>query len=182
MPNQKSSTKGKGSQVSGGLVVLIIIVVVAIATAAFILIRQNQSKAEFTILGGDQSVLVLLHDNQDGSYNARYDGASPAQIDSLQVMLAGEILHVDVASVALQTDTQQVVLNNNNVQEGESFVLNPGDEFKVVVTYLGQTIGYNYMYGFRITSTNNDKTTTTDVIDPDYSSTNPDTNFLVNVK
>lgn len=182
MSNQKSSKKNKGSQVSGSVVALIVIVVLVIAGAAYMLYRQNQSKSQYTITDGDKSVLVLLQDTQDATYTARYDGSAPSQINALQVMLAGEILHVDVDSVMLQSDTQQVTLKNNNVQQGESFTLNPGDEFKVIVTYLGQTIGYNYMYGFRITSTISSRTSTVDVIDPDYSTTNPDNNFLVNVK
>ena len=36
------------------------------------------------------------------------------------------------------------------VPQGTVIILDPGEEFNVRVTYLAQTMGGNYMYGFRI--------------------------------
>jgi len=67
------------------------------------------------------------------------------------VMLAPETLHVSVTEVALVRGDEEVVLEKTSiVPEGTKFTLQPGDIFDVRVTFLGRTIGGNWLYGFRI--------------------------------
>jgi hypothetical protein len=103
------------------------------------------------MLGGDEQLLVLLRNERDGNYQVRYEGREPAELQSLHVMLGGQILHVDVKQVAVVHNGQEVILEGNGtLPEGSQIILAPDDEFDVRATFLGQTLGGNYMYGFRI--------------------------------
>lgn len=105
----------------------------------------------FVHLGGDEQLLVLLRNEKDGNYQVRYEGREPVELQSLHAMLGGQILHVDVKQVAITHNVQEVILEGDgSLPEGSQIILAPNDEFNVRVTYLGQTLGGNYMYGFRI--------------------------------
>lgn len=105
----------------------------------------------FAMVSGDDQLVVLLRGEKDGHYQVKYEGRNPTELNSLQVMLGGQILHVDIKQVTIIHNGQEVVLEGNGtLPEGAQLNLNPGDEFEVQVTYLGQTLGGNYMYGFRI--------------------------------
>ena len=105
----------------------------------------------FIMMGGDEQLLVLLRNEKDGHYQVQYDGRNPAELNSLHVMLGGQILHVDIKQVVIVHNGQEIILEGNGtLPEGSQLILAPGDEFEVQVTYLGQTLGGNYMYGFRI--------------------------------
>ena len=125
-------------------------------TAALILIGTLIScsvvnPTPFVNLGGDEQLLVLLRNEKDGNYQVRYEGRGPAELQSLHVMLGGQILHVDVKQVAITHNDQEVILEGDgSLPEGSQIVIAPNDEVNVRVTYLGQTLGGNYMYGFRI--------------------------------
>ena len=105
----------------------------------------------FEMMGGDEQVLVLLRSEEDGTYQVRYEGRDQTELRSLKVMLGGQILHVDIHRVTLLHDGREILLEGDGtLPEGTQVVLSPGEEFDVKVTYLGQTLGGNYMYGFRI--------------------------------
>jgi hypothetical protein len=105
----------------------------------------------FIMMGGDEQLLVLLRSEKDGQYQVQYDGRNPTELNSLHVMLGGQILHVDIKQVVILHNGQEVILEGNGtLPQGSQLILTPGDEFEVRVTYLGQTLGGNYMYGFRI--------------------------------
>ncbi|UCE00151.1 MAG: hypothetical protein JSV42_05375 [Chloroflexota bacterium] len=105
----------------------------------------------FAMLGGDQELVVLLRNEKDGNYQVRYEGRSATELQSLHVMLGGQILHVDVKQVTIIHGDQEVTLEGNGaLPAGTQVILDPQDEINVRVTYLGQTLGGNYMYGFRI--------------------------------
>ena len=105
----------------------------------------------FIMMGGDEQLLVLLRNEKDGHYQVQYDGRNPAELNSLHVMLGGQILHVDIQQVVIVDNGQEVILEGNGtLPEGSQLILAPGDEIEVRVSYLGQTLGGNYMYGFRI--------------------------------
>ena len=105
----------------------------------------------FAMMGGDDQLVVLLRNEKDGNYMVRYEGRNPAELFSLHVMLGGQILHVDVKQVALIHNGQEIILEGDGtLPTGSQLILSPGDELEVRVTYLGQTLGGNYMYGFRI--------------------------------
>lgn len=105
----------------------------------------------FEMVGGDEQVFVLLRNEEVGNYQIRYEGRNQTDLRSLKVMLGGQILHADVQKVAILHEGQEIMLEGDGtLPEGSQIVLSPSDEFDVKVTYLGQTPGGNYMYGFRI--------------------------------
>ena len=105
----------------------------------------------FVMVGGDEQLLVLLRNDKDGHYQVRYEGRKPAELHSLHVMLGGQILHVDVVQVAIIQGENEVILKGDaTLPEGSQVILEPGEEFEVRVTFHGQSLGGNYMYGFRI--------------------------------
>ncbi len=107
----------------------------------------------FAMVGGDEQLLVLLRNEKDGHYQVRYEGRQPSELHSLHVMLGGQILHVDVVQVAIIQGESIVILEGDGkLPEGSQILLAPDEEFEVRVTYLGQTLGGNYMYGFRTVS------------------------------
>ena len=105
----------------------------------------------FVMVGGDEQLLVLMRNDKDGFYQVRYEGNKPAELHSLHVMLGGQILHVDIVHVVIIQGENEVILNGDGtLPEGSQVIFEPGEEFDVRVTYHGQTLGGNYMYGFRI--------------------------------
>ena len=105
----------------------------------------------FVMVGGDEQLLVLLRNEKDGNYQVRYEGREPTELNSLKVMLGGQILHVDVQQVVIVLNDQEIVLEPDGaVPANAQVTLAPEDEFDVRVTYKAQTLGGNYMYGFRI--------------------------------
>jgi len=105
----------------------------------------------FAMVGGDEQLLVLLRNDKDGHYQVRYEGRQPTELHSLHVMLGGQILHVDVVQVAIIQGENIVILEGDGkLPEGAQIFLAPDEEFEVRVTFRGQTLGGNYMYGFRI--------------------------------
>lgn len=123
----------------------VLILIIALTSCSIV------NPTPFVILGGDEQLLVLLRSEKDGNYQVRYEGRQPVELQSLHVMLGGQILHVDVKQVVILHNDQEVILEGNgSLPEGSQIILAPGDEFNVQVTYLGQTLGGNYMYGFRI--------------------------------
>ena len=106
--------------------------------------------APFAMGGGDEQLVVLLRNDKDGHYQVRYEGRQPTELHSLHVMLGGQILHVDVAQVAINQGENIVILEGDGkLPEGSQVFFAPDEEFEVQVTYHGQTLGGNYMYGFR---------------------------------
>lgn len=142
--------------------------VLALVALAFWLVRQNQQAHLFTLERGDDAVVILLRDTEDGVYTVKYNGRQPIEITGIHVMLAGEVLHMDVESVRLEDDTQQVQIEQNQVPEGQSFQVEPGDTFRVRITFSGQTLGYNYMYGFRLAYSEGGRSGTFDLTDKDF--------------
>lgn len=133
-----------------------------------------RNQVPFTIQNGDESIVVLLRNTYDGRYTLEYTGNRPARVESLQVMLAGQILYVDVMEVRLIKGEEVVQVVQNQIIEGEGFELNPKDRFDVQVTFKGQSLApspsatYNYLYGFRITYNDGSGGRTSDVVDEDY--------------
>jgi hypothetical protein len=136
------------------------------------------SGSDFSIQSGDPVVVVLLRDEEPGRYTLTYEGKDPAQIRFLQTMIAGEILHVDVARVILHSGDNAVQLVNNNVPEGQEFHIMPGDNLEIEVVFSGQTLGFNYIHGFRINYDAGGENFTVDVVDPK----SPEYQFLIDVE
>jgi hypothetical protein len=131
---------------------LIMVLVVAIFVLAVgLVIYRVQAQPAFSIQAGDRELLILLRNDQEGFYRLKYDGSRPIELQSLKVMLHGQIIHLDVQQVAIVVDGEQVILaRDGSLPEGRQVALQPGDTLEVRVTYRGQTVGGNYLYGFRI--------------------------------
>ena len=105
----------------------------------------------FVMVTGDEQLVVLMRNDKDGFYQVRYEGRQQTQLQSLHVMLGGQILHVDVVEVAIIQNGAEVILKGDmSIPEGSQVIFQPGEEFEVRVTFHGQSLGGNYMYGFRI--------------------------------
>jgi hypothetical protein len=105
----------------------ILIGVVGILVVVFFLWRSlNEQK--FTLVDGDEQVLVLLRNEADGTYRIRYDGRAPLDLRSLQVMLGGQILHVDVMQIGITKAGEEVVLEpDGQPPQGQLITLSPGE-------------------------------------------------------
>lgn len=137
-----------GSRTSAVLWVVVILIAAIMLSACSVL---NPDK--FVMVSGDEQLVVLLRNEKDGHYQVRFEGRGDTELHSLQVMLGGQILHVDVAQVAIVQAGQEVILNGDGtLPEGSQVVFAPDEEFEVRVTFHGQTLGGNYMYGFRMVS------------------------------
>jgi hypothetical protein len=86
------------------------------------------------------------------------------------VMLAGQVLRVDVRQVAVVHGDQEYVLGGDGrLPEGSELVLEPGEVFDVRVTFRGQSLGGNYLYGFEIGYLDGERERTVQlVLDYDY--------------
>ncbi|RMF43877.1 MAG: hypothetical protein D6755_09855, partial [Anaerolineae bacterium] len=73
-------------------------VMAGIVLLAFLFYRSQQARL-FTLTQGDEALVILLRDTQDGVYTLQYNGRQPVEITGVQTMLAGEILHMDVEGV-----------------------------------------------------------------------------------
>lgn len=141
----RATNTGNGIQ----LWIIIPIVLILLGTGGYLLLERNGVK--FSMVSGEESLVVLIRNEKQGIYRARYEGRRPLNLRSLHVMLAGQILHVDVKQVVLSYQGQEIVLEpDGKLPPGTTLVLPPGAEFEVKVTFLGQSLGGNYMYGFRI--------------------------------
>jgi hypothetical protein len=119
----------------------------------------------FDFVSGDEELVVLIRNQKDGNYRLRYDGRAATDLQSLQVMLGGQVLHVDVGSVVAKLNGQELELESvGSLPAGSQATLNPGDEFDVQVTFYGRTLGGNYMYGFRINTGDESSSEEVDVI------------------
>jgi hypothetical protein len=130
------------------------VLILLILTAAIGITLSSCSildSSPFEIMGGDEQLVVLLRNDKDGQYQVRYEGRQPTELHSLHVMLGGQVLHVDVVQVVIIQGENEVILEGDaTLPEGSQVILEPGEEFDVRVTFRGQSLGGNYMYGFRI--------------------------------
>jgi hypothetical protein len=148
----KRGTTGKSARPQTGVSIWIwigILLVAALGVAVFFVLSQGQSR--FALISGDKQVLVLLRNEKEAVYRIRFEGQQPVELESIKAMLEGQTLHVDVQPLLLVSEGQEYQLGlDGSLPAGASLRLEPGDEFDLRVTYLGQTLGGNYLYGFRI--------------------------------
>lgn len=144
-----------------------LLLLLAVLMISVLLASCNTDQSRFEFFAGDESVIVLLREDDLGTYQVRYIGSQPAQIRNIQTMIAGEILHVDVEQVRVVTENHDIVLVDNNVPEGQALQVNPQDVLEMQVTFSGQSIGYNYLHGFRINFDVEGENLTEDVVDPE---------------
>ena len=148
---KKSSNTSSRSRSSTTTWIVLAFSAIILVAIAFFISQRISSNVEFVLVNGNESVLALLRDEEEGMYTLQYNGSKPIELENLFVMLAPEKLHVRVTEVALvRGDEEEVLEKTSIVPEGTKFTLQPGDIFDVRVTFLGRTIGGNWLYGFRI--------------------------------
>lgn len=152
------------------------LMVLILAAAALFIWLQPEST--FNLIGGDKTLIVLLREQGEAVYQLRYEGSQPARITNLVVMLAGTVIYVDVDEVTLQLDNQSITLQDGAANP--PLTVQPGQTLRVHVRYAARSIGYNYLYGFRITFEQNGNTKTVDIADP--GAKDQKFNYLVNVE
>lgn len=151
MPDKEKNGKRRSRGGAPGIGwVWLIIGIVVVAGVVFVILRTRTGQA-FVLEQGDKQVLVLIRNDAEANYQIQYRGRGPVELRSLQPMLAGQILHVDVKQMAVSKGGKEVVLEpDGKLPEGDAIKLQPGDQFNIKTTLLGQSIGGNYMYGFQI--------------------------------
>jgi hypothetical protein len=150
-----------------GTTVWIILTTCLVVMAVIVLSGCNGigNKVEFTLVDGDEEVLVLLRNEEEAMYSVQYDGSKSIELEKLLVMLAPETIHVSVSEVTLLRGDEEVILEKGStVPVGTVFTLQPGDIFDVKVKYIGRTIGGNWLYGFRIDYDDGGGSKTTDLV------------------
>jgi hypothetical protein len=112
----------------------------------------------FKLTGGETNPLVLLRNEATVSYEFTYEGASPATLQRLipRIQLyRDQVLVADVQRVYLVRNGETIELEDGYAPEGTAIEIQPGEVFGVQVVYLGQELGWNRIYGFRIQYTVN---------------------------
>lgn len=130
----------------GVFIALLVFIVVAV-------IVWQRTAFPFKFASGDEQVIVLLRNTQDAEYELEFTGNEPINLQRVIIQLESNqlTLHVDVQQVTVIVGDQQVVMDDSGrTPEGTELLLQPGETFKVRVTYLGDTIGAHYIYGFRL--------------------------------
>jgi hypothetical protein len=116
-----------------------------------ILYWWSLNRHSFVLQAGEQEVVILLRNEEEAIYTIRHDARQDTDLRSVKVMLAGQILHVDVKQVAVLYAGQEIVLESDGaLPSGTALTLAPGETFDVRITFVGQTTGGNYLYGFQI--------------------------------
>lgn len=146
--NKHAKTRGNVPRIPWVWLLVGALVIVAIG----IVVLQTQTQQGFVFREGEQELLVLLRNDASGDYLVEYRGRGQIELRSIKPMIAGQILHVDVKQVSVSKDSNQVVLEQpaGTVPTDQAITLQPGDVFDIKVTLRGQSVGGNYMYGFRI--------------------------------
>lgn len=128
-----------------------VFLVALVGLVAFMIYQQMQARTTLAFIDGDEAVVVLIRNMDIGTYTLRNDSSQTVRITNVQAMLAGEIIHVDVVESRLSNGAQDLRLSQGDLPEGENLEVQPGETFDVQLTFLGQTLGFNYVYGFRVT-------------------------------
>jgi hypothetical protein len=132
--------------------------------AVSVFLWWSQDRQAFVLEEGSKQLVVLIRSDQETVYRIRYAGRRPVNISSILVMLQGQLLHVDPIRIVLAKGDQEIVLAGNKIPAGTGFSVASGEVFDLRVTYRGQTLGGNYLYGFRIGYQEGERERTTDLV------------------
>lgn len=169
MAKNKNARKNGDRNRQNSLVWIALVLVVLIGVAIYFF--GIRSQVAFQLQDGQENLLVLIRNQAEGTYQVLYKGGEPVELESLRVILGGQILHVDVVQVTVQYQGQEVVLSQpaGEMPSGEQFTIQPGDTFTTKIIFRGQTLGGNYFKGFRVGYSTADQTATYDMeVGDDY--------------
>ena len=129
---------------AGAAVILFVVIAFFVARAG---------RLPFELTGGDTNPMVLLRNEGTVTYEFTYTGRSPASLERVipRIQLySDQVLVADVQRVYILVDGQQVELDEGYFPPDVFLLLQPGDTFEIDIVYLGQELGWNRIYGFRI--------------------------------
>ncbi len=119
---------------------------------SFIVSRLNA--LPFKFVSGEEAPLILLRNTTDVQYQLEVTGSNPVTVERVVPMIQtfqGQVMYVDIEAVQLAAGGEPILLAEGGVMPaGTTLVLQPGDTLDITVTYLGQTLGHNRVYGFRL--------------------------------
>lgn len=167
----KNKNAGKNGDRKRQLPLVWIALALVVLVGAAIYFFGIRSQVAFQLQEGQQDLLVLIRNQNEGTYQVLYQGREPVQLDSLKVILGGQILHIDVVQVTVQYQGQEVVLNQpgGELPSGEPITIQPGDSFTTKIIFRGQSLGGNYFKGFRVGYSTDGQSTTYDMeVGDDY--------------
>lgn len=124
---------------------------VVFVVVAFLVARA--SAIPFELTGGETNPLILLRNEETVSYEFTYTGRSPGALERLipRIQLyRDQVIVADVQRVYIEVDGELVQLEEGYFPEGVTLVLQPDQTFHVEVVFLGQELGWNRIYGFRL--------------------------------
>jgi hypothetical protein len=160
----KQSSKGQ-QKIPWMWIALGALVVLAVAS----IIWREQTRQTFILTEGDKTVVVLIRTDDEGYYRLQYVGKKLVEVRSLVVMLRGEILHMDVQQVVIAKDGQEWTLQQGKLPSDVHLTLKDGETFDVRVTFHGQSLGRNLLWGFRLGYMSGQIEKSLDVVvDPEY--------------
>ena len=125
--------------------------VVLFAVVAFLVSRGRSIPFEMT--GGEEKPLALLRNDTTVFYEFTYSGAEPAVLERIKPRIQlyqDQVLVADVTAVFIRLADREIELADGYLPEAEVLTLQPGDTFELGVVYLGQELGWNRIYGFRL--------------------------------
>ena len=140
-----------------------IAIVLVVAAAAVVVWRTTDSP--FSLTKGDVNVMVVLRNTRTAEYTLTYEGKQPVTLERVLPMMQGPTLHTDVNEIQVQVGDQVYPVDNAGELVAEApVVLGKGDSFQVRITFLGQSLGANVLYGFRLGYQEGGQSTTFDLI------------------
>lgn len=129
---------------------------VGAAVLLFVLIAlfvASRSGIPFEMTGGEVNPIVVLRNENTIYYEFSYTGESPATLQRFipRIQLyQDQVIVADVQGVSIVYNGEEIVLDDGSVPEGTDLTIAPGATFQVGVTFLGQEIGWNRIYGWRV--------------------------------
>jgi hypothetical protein len=164
MTNQSAEKAGWRSALEGRNFLLLGVGAVAVLSIIVAIVIWQRTAIPIEFLGGDEAPIVLLGNPYETRYEFRNTSDKPLSVDRFVPMLKGQFIYVDVEEVRLQVGDQEAVMEvGGRIPAGESFVVAPGGAFEVFVTYMGQELGGNQVFGFRIAYTVDGSTVESDL-------------------
>lgn len=138
-------------------------IVLVLAVAAVTVWRPASSP--FSLTKGEVNVMVVLRNTRTAEYTLTYEGKQPVTLERVLPMLQGQTLHMDVKEMEVEAGAQVYPVDNTGGLVAEApLVLGKGDSFRVRITFLGQSLGVNVLYGFRLGYQEGGQSTTFDLI------------------
>ena len=124
---------------------------VIFAAVAYFVSRSGASP--FSLTGAEESSTIFLRIENEVQYEFTYNGNVPVRLTRIIPQLQlfqGQVIVADVEEVRYLQNDEWIALDVGSAPEGVELEIQPGESFTIEVVYLGQELGWNRIYGFRI--------------------------------